>query len=341
MNNTRVEEIVRGMNSFNRGAYYKSEMLNEMFNLQNEIVSLTFNEEQGSLSNLKIYDVEHNFEKLNQELGNVADVELRNFKKGAITLSRLISAEISGNRGEQKAFSTLRNLRTVNRVLTNVELSNRYYRTELDAVVITPSGLTILEVKNTSRNIYIDENGDYYLNGDYMNKDCNIAQKNDIKEKMLREVLMNNGITNVDIRTVVVFTNDHIEVHNRCPQVNTTFVNMLCHTVEQFRSNKRLALENIKNLESIVDGARCREAYPADFDVKQFKEDFAILKVKIEEAVSLKSKVANASNDNKTSIFNGLGIRKWLRTGFYRVATGVASVLLSMAASATVMSSNN
>lgn len=332
MEMNRVKELTASMKSFGKEAYYKSELLDEMFALQQEMVTLTFNEEHSAISSMKIYDVEHYFEELNQKYGNSATKELNSFKKGAITLSRLITAEISGKRGESRAFSVLRDLKTVNRVLTNVELSDRYYRTELDAVVITPSGLTILEVKNTSRNIFIDEDGNFYRNGDYMTKDCNIAQKNDIKEKILREILRNNGINNVDIRTIVVFTDDNIEVHNKCPQVNTAFVKMLCHTIEQFRSKTRLSLENIKALDSIVNHSRCRTAYPADFDVNQFKMDFATLKVKMEELELVAEKHSNKSMGIKKFRFGEFEVGKHIRACIYRMAGSLASVLATFAA---------
>lgn len=340
MNNARVQELVNGMTSFNKGAYYKNEMLTEMFNLQNEMVSLTFNEEHAANSNLRIYDVENRFEKLNEERGHVADEELHRFKNGAKTLSKLISAEISGNRGESKAFSSLKNLRVINRVLTNVELKNQYYRTELDAVVITPSGITIVEVKNTARNIYIEENGEYFVNGDYMIKDSNIAQKNDVKERLLKEVLSKHGINNVAVRTVVVFTNDHIEVHNKCPQVKTTFVNMLPHVIEEFSSRNRVCFEEIKNMEMLINSARCREAYPADFDVAQFKMDFATLMFKLENASSL-NEIYEEKTTTKGFAWIFASIKKRMASLTYKAAASVASVFLSIMAAAALASSGN
>ena len=78
-------------------------------------------------------------------------------------LCNLIKAEISGNRGEYKAFKTLEYLQSQNKVMRNVELSHGETRTEIDALVITPKCLTIVEVKNTSKNnLLIDEDGNYY-----------------------------------------------------------------------------------------------------------------------------------------------------------------------------------
>lgn len=162
MNNTRVQELMAGMNSFRKEAYHKSEILSEMLALQSEIVNLTFNGEHAVEAELKIYDVERHLQQLNDECGHVADEALQRFIEGSKVLCNLIKAEISGNKGEFKAFRTLEYLKSQNIVLKNVELEDGDLRTELDAVVITPKCITIVEVKNTSKNIFIDEAGNYY-----------------------------------------------------------------------------------------------------------------------------------------------------------------------------------
>ena len=77
----------------------------------------------------------------------------------------------------------------INIILKNIELKDGDDRTELDAVVITPYGITIVEVKNTARDIFIDENGNYYRTGEFLNWDCNIVQKMNLKEDLLKRAL--------------------------------------------------------------------------------------------------------------------------------------------------------
>ena len=78
----RVEELMRAMKSFGKEKYEKSELLTEMFALQQEIVELTFNDEHASTADLKIWDVERHLEQMNRDCGNVADEELKQFKNG-------------------------------------------------------------------------------------------------------------------------------------------------------------------------------------------------------------------------------------------------------------------
>ena len=284
MEMSRINELMASMNSFGKEAYHKSELLDEMFALQREIVTLTFNEDHATTSDLKIWDVERHLEQMNQNCENIADEELKRFKSGSKKLCNLIKAEISGNRGEYKAFRTLDYLHTDHIILKNIELKDGDLRTELDAVVITPYGITIVEVKNTAKNIFIDENGSYYRTGQYLKWDCNIAQKMDVKEELLVKALASQGIENVEINKVVVFTDNRIEIQNKYTKIHTCFVSQLPYLIDGFKSQLRLTFEEMENIEKFIKNADYKEAYPFGFDVQQYKTDFATLMALLEEA---------------------------------------------------------
>lgn len=284
MKTQRIEELMTAMKSFGKESYHKSELLNEMFALQQEIVELTFSGEHAAIAELKIWDVERHLEQLNADCGNVADEELARFKEGSKVLCNLIKAEISGNRGEYKAFKTLEYLKSQNRVLRNVELSDGDVRTELDAVVITPKCVTIVEVKNTSKNIFIDEEGNYYRTGEFLKWDSNIAEKMSVKEGLLRKVLESAGYGHIQIRSIVVFTNNRIEVQNQYRQIRTSFVSQLAYIIDGYRLDNIMTTEEMDNLQAIVKEAECKEVYPFEFDVEQYKMDFANLMATLEFA---------------------------------------------------------
>lgn len=280
----RVEELMAGMKSFGKDGYHKRELLREMFALQQEIVELTFSGEHAATAELKIWDVEKHLEQLNEECGHVADEELQKFMESSKILCNLIKAEISGNKGEYKAFKTLEYLRSQNRVLRNVELSDGERRTEIDALVITPKCLTIVEVKNTSKNILIDEDGNYYRTGEFLKWDCNIAEKMATKEELLRKVLEAAGYGHIRIRSVVVFTNNRIEVQNKFAQLRTCFVNHLAYVIDGFRLDESITMHDMDSVQSIVENARCQEVYPFEFDARQYQADFANLLATLEFA---------------------------------------------------------
>lgn len=284
MNTNRMNELMEAMQSFGKPGYQKSELLPEMFALQKEMVELTFNGEHASTADLKIWDVENHLRQLNRECGNVADMELQRFVDGSKIFCNLIKAEISGNRGEAKAFRTLEFIRSDHIILKNVELSSGDVRSELDAVVITPGTVTIVEVKNTSKNIFIDENGDYYRNGEFMKLDCNIAEKMRTKEELLRKVLLTDGLNDVQIRSVVVFTDNRIEVQNKYPRIRTCFVSQLAYVIDGFRYNQTMTEEEMKRIEYLICEAKTAGAYSFEFDVAQYKLDFATVMTLLEEA---------------------------------------------------------
>ena len=165
-----------------------------------------------------------------------------------------------------------------------MELSDGERRTELDAVVVTPAVITIVEVKNTAKNIFIDENGDYYRTGEYLRWDCNIAEKLTLKEELLKKVLADDGIEEIQIRSIVVFTDNRIEVQNKYSRIRTCFVSQLAYIIDGFKSDTNMSEEEMEHIEGLIKEAECKEAYPFDFDVAQYKMDFATLMAVFEEA---------------------------------------------------------
>ena len=284
MKTNRVNEMMANMKSFSKDKYQKNELLTEMLALQQEIVGLTFNDEHAFTADLKIWDVERHLEQLNQDCGNVADKELQRFKEESKTFCNLIKAEISGTRGEAKAFRSLQYIHSPNIILKNVELRDGERRTELDAVVVTPSVVTIVEVKNTAKNIYIDENGDFYRTGEYLRWDCNIAEKMMLKQEILKKVFVDNGIEDIQIRNIVVFTDNKIEVHNKYSGIRTCFVSQLSYIIDGFESEINMSEEEMEHIEELIKGVECKEAYPFNFDVTQYKMDFATLMEVLEKA---------------------------------------------------------
>lgn len=280
----RIEELLGAMKSFSKNSYNKSELLGEMLALQQEIVELTFNGDHAATADLKIWDVEKHLEQLNEECGHVADEELQKFMDSSKTLCNLIKAEISGNRGEYKAFKTLEYLRSQNKVMKNVELSAGETRTEIDALVISSKCLTIVEVKNTAKDILIDEDGNYYRTGEFLKWDSNIAEKMSVKEELLRKVLDSAGYGHIRIRSVVVFTNNRIEVQNKYAQLRTCFVNHLAYVIDGFKLDENITLDDMEQIQNAVESARSKESYAFEFDARQYQKDFACLLATLEEA---------------------------------------------------------
>lgn len=282
MREERVKELEAGMKAFDKENLRKENRIPKMMSMQAEIVNAAFNGEHAETANLKITDVEKHLERLNEERGHIADEELQKFQEDSKEFCNLIRAEISGNKGEYKAFKSLEYMRSQNRILRNVELKEEDMRTELDLVVVTQKCLTIVEVKNTAKDIFIDEDGNYFRTGEFLKWDSNIAGKMKVKEKLLRKVIENTVFSNLPIRSVLVFTNNRIEVQNRYEQIRTCFPGQLSSLIDRFPMEELLSAEELDIVRDLVDEASCKEAYPFEFDCEQYKKDFAELMATLE-----------------------------------------------------------
>lgn len=291
----RIKEILSLMQSFKKEAYRKDELLPEYFELQKEMINLTFNDNHAENGKLRIWDAENHFEKLNKEYGHVADEELKAFKEDSKIFSNIIKSELSGNAGEYKAFRSLETLRCKNRIMKNIEFKSGDRRTEIDAIVFTEKAVFIIEVKNSHRDIYIDERGNYCRVGDTMHLDCNIGEKMNDKVYLLREAIKSAGYSNANIVNLVVFTNSTIHVDNRYDYISTCFLGNLPHIIEGYDGKPIYSDSSISAMMESVTNAECKEAYPVEIDINQYKYHFANLMATLEEAAQNRSDTTDIS----------------------------------------------
>lgn len=281
MNTNRVNEIAASFTSFTKDAYHKTEVLPELFALQGELMEKTF-VESSKTAELKIWDVERRLDEMNVECGGIVTEQLDAFKKDCKYICNLIKAEISGNRGEMKAFDSLSRIHGEHIILKNIEPNNEM-RSELDAVVITRNGAFIVEVKNTSRNIFIDEDGNYYRTGEFLRWDSHIGEKMQVKESLLREVLNVKGLGDIPIYEIAVFTNNRIEVQNKCRTLKTCFLSQLPYIIDKCRDTV-ISFNEMNLAAQAVSETNIEKSYPFEFDVYAFKMNFANILVALEEA---------------------------------------------------------
>lgn len=283
MREQKVNEIIAEIKAFEKETYDHSEMLSEMIKLESELGRIAsafgYSVKEGS----KLWEIGKCFEEKNMDFGRKYEDILNSYTNRSKELWNLIKAGISGAIGEEKAFSFLDKLNEKAIVLKNVELQDENFRTELDAIVITRTGITIVEVKNSKRDIFIDEEGGYYRVGEFLKYDCQIAEKMRTRERMVKEAI---GVEDVDIpiQSVVVFTDNKIEVQNKCTSIKTCFGAQLTYYIKKFGDKFIFDDEKIEEIGELIKSAECKHRYPANFDVESFKEDFAKLIVAFENA---------------------------------------------------------
>lgn len=284
LNEIRMNEITSQITAFGKGTCTKTEYLPELLKLQQEMVCLTFNNNHAENADLRLWNVVEHFAELNEERGHIADKELEKFSHDTKKVGNAIVAEISGNSGEQKVFQALNTLRCHNSVMTNVELCFDDSRTEIDSLVFTNKAIFIIEVKNIKKNIFIDEDGEFYRCGDSLNHDCNIAQKMDERERLLRLALDKTGLEQIKIVKVVVFTSPyHLDVENKCHRIKVSFAKSLPFFIEKFKGGYLYDEEDICTMLEAVDEARCKEQYQMPTDMNEYKVEFAHLMTKLEK----------------------------------------------------------
>lgn len=303
-NNERVNEIRNQMTSFSEKGYQRKELLREYFRLQEEILRIVLGGKYIENGNQRIWDAGNYLKMLNEQSGNPADEELNQFLSDSYNISNIIKGIVSGDKGEDKAKKSLDTLKCKHKILRNVELRNNGHKTEIDFIVFTENAVFMVEVKNTKRNIHIDKNGNYYRVGHNTNYDCNIGEKMNDKEYLLREVLTSAGVKDVNIVSLLVFTNSLINVNNEYEFINVCFLSSLPHIIDSYTSGVKYSYWEISRMFEVVDSSRNKNEYAPEIDVERMKENLAVLLVKLEESANCTAEktISNKSDRVVTSV---------------------------------------
>ena len=281
----RIQEIENQLTAFKKKKYLKKDLLSELFALQKEIVDVTFNSDHAEKSSLKLWDVERHLSNMNEDCGHIADDLLESFSKQSKDFSEMIKGIFSGAKGESKAYKSLETISCNHRLLRNIELKFKNHRTEVDIIAITENTVFLIEVKNTSKNVVIDEKGNYCrvtYSGDLV-FDKNIGEQMNEKEYLLREVLKNAGLENVQIKSLVVFTDSNANVINNYAYIKECYLSQLPHIIDGVTSEYVLSNKQMAKIAQAILEARCEEAYPVEMDMSVFKTTFATLLATLEK----------------------------------------------------------
>lgn len=342
----RFNSIMETLEPYGVGVFGRNEELEEMRKLKDKIISLTFNEEHANLAHLNLIDVYKHFEQLNNENGNKADELLRNFEVSNKDFHNFIKGLESGEKGEKKAFRYLDSIKTEHIILSNIELSDENTRSEIDFVVITPHELTIVEVKNTKRNVFISQNGSYYRTGEFNTFDCSIKEKLDIKERLLRKTLASLQ-QDVRVNKLLLFTDSRIQVQNQCSEINVCFADQLSYMIGRFDDESSNEVIMMSETKEVILKAEKTTKYPIKFDLKKYKEDYASLMAYLEEcslqtewSSNILEEAISDDRDNMdiseeeeinsiTSTKNSFG-SKFLKWAFGGVAIGASAILCTV-----------
>lgn len=275
MTNARVNEIMNKITAFKKEMYNRDEILNELFKLQNEMAIISFGIDQAE--GKRFYDISDYYSDKNREKRRGEDELVERFRKDCHELTNAIRGEISGRKGEAQTFKRLDFLTSVHSIRKNIEIGDGSKKTEIDALVVTEKAAFIVEVKNTKRDIFIDEAGQYYRTGEFLKWDSDLGAKLAMREEFVRTAAEQAGISNIKIVKIVVFTDNRISVQNKCKDFRTCFLNQLASIIDSFDGENTVTLTEIETLMAGIDGITSVSCYKPNVDIQTIKCDFAEL----------------------------------------------------------------
>lgn len=279
---TRVENILKTFKSFQEEEYSKDDLISEYLQLEKEIVNLTFNKEHAENADLQLYDVQKHLINLNEQCEGIISNELNQFIPLNTNIRNNIKKYKSGYKGERKVFNVLETLKSYNITLKNIELKIGNHHTEYDSIVITKKAIFIIEVKNSKRDILIDEKGDLYRNQRIVNFDSNLGVKMNDKEYIIRNLLQFTNNDDIKIEKLVVFTNSPIKVENNCKYIKHCYLSDLPHIIDEYEGEKIFTKNNIFEINKIIKEMEIFEKFKVKEDIEKYKLSFANTLAKLE-----------------------------------------------------------
>ena len=292
----RIKEIESQFTAFQKDKYQRDEILTELSKFSKEMVGATFNLDHADAGSLKTYDVRNHLEKMNADCEHIADELFKKFDYQTYKFNEWFRKELSGSRGEYRALKSVETARRKMQILRNVELGYDGHKAEIDLIVITTEAAFMLEVKNTSKQIHIDENGKYIRTSftGNNNVECNIGEKMNERDFLLRKVLKDAGYPDFPIRSLVVFTNDNAIVTNDYKYIEIAYMSQLPHIIDDYHSTYVLSDKGMAKIKDAIIEAQCERVYYPEMDMQEYKETFATLLATLETA---KNKQAAEENE--------------------------------------------
>lgn len=284
-NENRAQMMASSFKACSKSSYHKSEILPELLNLQSEMVKVAFPEiDDESRASLRLWDIIDRLEEVSASKRGKGAAEIAEFRQSCKTVGNMIAAEISGKRGENAAFNRLEKAGFDGVVVRNIEVTRDDYRTEIDGVVLTSRGAIVIEVKNTRKDVFIDEEGNAYRTGKVTKLDCNLLGKMQARQEFVAETLAAAGYPNVEVSGVVVYTNDRIEIQNHCESINVSFLSRLPYLIKSLPHEESRGAKDLQQMAVALEKASSHELYPMDLDMGAFKQQFAVAITSLDES---------------------------------------------------------
>lgn len=283
---------------------------------------------EGYSDSLRAYDLSAHFRDMASRYA-LCDTEVYGrLSWGLQRLSREISALVNGARGERYMARALGWLKCENEVLLNVELEYEGERCEYDAIVVTPTGIDIVESKFFNYRAEIDPDGFFHDLARSRERSYNVGEKMRAKEHVLFSVIESASPGTVScscVRSVLFVANNSAVVEDRFGLVDVCNSGQVCPLIEG-RRGVTLDRDARSAVVDAVENAKQTFLYEPPLDFDQLRSDIADFIVMTERTASRSGAAAERSIEVDSPVRGGSVVD---RNGMVsEIARDAAAILL-------------
>lgn len=249
MNTNRMSQIIESLNGLGtkqNTMYTNQEIIDHLTELQGAMARGVF--EKTHAENLRDRDIMIHFESLAKEYGlDESDTYIR-FKSNMSELGYTIGSFIKGMNGERIVKRALKLLSYDKgiRILYNVQLEDEDAQAEYDAIVITPYGMFVVEVKNWGVSMTISPNGLLTRNDD-SGIVYDLPGRMSVKEALLREHLQELFPKNY--HNMLLLSNERAQVEDNYHQISISCGGGISYEIKSYgKSGNTLTEEQVTKI---------------------------------------------------------------------------------------------
>lgn len=267
-------------------AYTHDQLLDGMKGFERVALREVFRD--GYSESLRAYDLASHFRDMASKYA-LCDTEVYGrLSWGLHRLSREISSQVNGARGERYMARALGWLKCENEVLLNVELECEGERCEYDAIVITPSGIDIVESKFFNYHAEIDSDGFFHDRARSRERSYNVGEKMRAKEHVLFSVIEASSpgaVPRSCVRSILFVANNNAVIEDHFGLVDVCNSGQICPLIEG-RRGEALDRDTRSAVVNAVEDARRVFLYEPPLDFDQLRSDIADFIVMTERAAA-------------------------------------------------------
>ena len=332
----RVSFIKEGLNGFGtrEGVYYTNqEIIDRLKDLQSALAQGVF--EKTHAENFTEREVIRHFEMLACEYGIENSERFLRLKANMNKLGYTIATYIKGMAGERNARKALKLISMDKgvKVLYNICIEDEDCKAEYDALVITPYGLFLIEVKNWFGSAKITANG-LLERGEEDKVVYDLAGRMGVKEALLRECL--GDLFPKQYVNMLLFTNEKTEVVDEYHRLPYFVGGGISSDIRLYaKGGNILTDKQINKMVERLMSSHKEQKTLCDVNCEEIIEDYANLMAEIEEKAKQTDLIGESSDKNPETTVTTEKVKPktfWSNLNWGSVVKVGASVLIGIPA---------